>query len=508
MGVVATGAPTRWRVRSASTEVNETGRTLRFDTARGLGYALLTMEYEAAVSWLLGLTNYETSRPAPNPGVGPVSSQVWNLDRVEKLLSALGNPQRGRPTVHVAGTKGKGSTSALVAAALTASGKSTGLFTSPHLHTICERLRVDEINASQEEFASAADLVRSRVDEVDGSDSITTFEALTAMAFVHFVARNVDAQVVEVGLGGRLDATNVLTPSVSVITSLSMDHEAYLGDTIEKIAAEKAGIIKPGVPVVSAPQEPTALDVIEARTREVGAPLTLLGRDIAFRRESATHQDQVVRVWGTVAGMDIDHTVALKLLGRHQLENAALAVVALRLMGRSKDLVDRDAIDRGFSTVDWPGRLEVLASDPTVVVDGAHNQYSAMRLVEAVEEGFPGRAVHLVFGTSIDKDAEAIIGELAHGSASMFTAASRHPRAANTDALSDAAWASGLPVRPAGTVANAIVMASEEARKDGGVVLVTGSLFVVAEAREAILGIEPELIPPANPDTVAPSSAI
>jgi dihydrofolate synthase/folylpolyglutamate synthase len=469
------------------------------------------MEYEAAVSWLLGLTNYETSRSAPNPGAGPGSSRVWNLDRVEKLLSALGNPQRGRPTVHVAGTKGKGSTSALIAAALTASGKSTGLFTSPHLHTICERLRVDGINASQREFASAADLVCSRVDEVDeagDSDSITTFEALTAMAFVHFAARNVDAQVVEVGLGGRLDATNVLHPSVSVITSLSMDHEAYLGDTLEKIAAEKAGIIKPGVPVVSALQEPTALNVIEARAREVDAPLTLLGRDIAFRRESATHRDQVVRVWGTVAGLDIDHTVALKLLGRHQLENAALSVVALRLVGGSKDLVDRDAIDRGFSTVDWPGRLEVLAGDPTVIVDGAHNQYSAMRLVEAIEEDFPGRAVHLVFGTSIDKNPEAIIGELAHGAASMFSVVSRHPRAANMDALSDAAWASGLPVRPAGTVANAIEMASEEARKDGGVVLVTGSLFVVAEAREAILGIEPEVIPAANPDTVATSGAI
>ncbi len=469
------------------------------------------MEYEAAVSWLLGLTNYETSRSAPNPGAGPVSSQVWNLDRVEKLLSALGNPQRGRPTVHVAGTKGKGSTSALIAAALTASGKSTGLFTSPHLHTICERLRVDGIIASQEEFASAADLVHSRVDEVDeaeGSDSITTFEALTAMAFVHFAGRNVDAQVVEVGLGGRLDATNVLTPSASVITSLSMDHEAYLGETLEKIAAEKAGIIKPGVPVVSAPQEPAALDVIEARATEVGAPLTLLGRDVAFRRESATERNQVVRVWGTVAGADIDCTVQLKLLGRHQIENAALAIVALRLAGGSDDPAGSEAIDRGFSTVDWPGRLEVLTGDPMVVVDGAHNRYSAMRLVEAIEEGFPGRAVHLVFGTSIDKDAEAIIGELTHGSASMFAAASRHHRAATTDALSDAAWASGLPVRPARTVANAIEMASEEARKDGGLVLVTGSLFVVAEAREAILGIEPELIPPANPETTAPNSAI
>ena len=469
------------------------------------------MDYEAAVSWLLGLTNYESLLPTPLPGGGPAAPRIWNLRRVEQLLSRLGHPQEGRPTVHVAGTKGKGSTAALAASAMIASGKSVGLFTSPHLHTIRERLRVDGSIASREEFTATASLVRPHVEGAGGSDSqnrITTFEALTAMAFVHFATRRVDTQVIEVGLGGRLDATNVVSPSVCVITSLSMDHQAYLGNSLQEIATEKAGIIKRGVPVVSAPQEPDAVRVIEARCAEVGAPLTLLGRDVAFRRESVDDEGQVVRVWGKAEGRAFDHTVRLNLRGRHQLENAALATVALYLIEESAGVVGEDAIVRGFGTVDWPGRLEVLPSDPPVVVDGAHNQYSAMRLAEAMEEDFPRRAIHVVFGTSVDKDAEAIISELARVTTSTFTAASRHPRAVDPATLSDAAWASGTPVRPAGTVENAVRMATDEARKDGGMVLVTGSLFVVAEAREAVLGIDPELIEPASDATETIKDAI
>ena len=456
------------------------------------------MHYEAAVSWVLGLTNHENSAPDRSPDSGGAPSEVWDLKGVQLLLSALGDPHLGRPTVHIAGTKGKGSTAALTAAALTASGVSTGLFTSPHLHTIRERFRVDGAIAAPEAFAEAANRARLAVDAINSEASgrgITTFEAMTAMAFVQFASRGVQAQVIEVGLGGRLDATNLVTPTVSVITSLSMDHEAYLGDTIEAIAYEKAGIVKPGAPVVSAPQEPNALAVIEARCDDLDAPLTVLGRDIMFRRESVNEAGQVVRVWGTVQGEEIDETVGLGLRGRHQIENAALAIAALHLTAHAGVTVSHDGIDRGFTRVDWPGRLEVVSHDPTIVVDGAHNQYSALRLAAAIEEEFPRRAMHLVFGTSVDKDAEAMIGELAHSAASMFTAASRHPRATDTDTLSDAAWASGIPVRPATSVADAIERARSEAGKDGGVVLITGSLFVVAEAREAILGVTPELIP-------------
>ena len=471
------------------------------------------MHYEAAVSWLLGLTNHENSRPGrPPPEPGRAPSEAWDLAGVQRLLAALGNPHLGRPTVHIAGTKGKGSTAALTASALTASGVSTGLFTSPHLHTVRERFRIDGAIAAPDAFAEAATRVRAAVDAIGSqagsSGGITTFEAMTAMAFVHFAARGVQAQVIEVGLGGRLDATNLVAPTVSVITSLSMDHEAYLGDTIEAIASEKAGIVKPGAPVVSAPQEPAALGVVEARCAELAAPLTVLGRDVMFRRESTDETGQVVRVWGAVRGEDIDETLRLGLRGKHQLENAALAAAALHAVRRAGVAVTGEGMHRGFANVDWPGRFEVVAHDPLVVVDGAHNQYSAMRLTETVEEEYPRRAVHLVFGTSVDKDAEAIIGELAHSAASMFTTASRHPRAAGADALSDAAWASGIPVRPAASVAEAVDRARGEARKDGGVVLVTGSLFVVAEAREAILGIAPEPVPAAESGPVAANSAI
>ncbi len=471
----------------------------RFDTPQGLGYPGFAMDYEAAVSWLLGLTNHETTRTDRPEGSSRTSDEVWDLSGVRLLLSALGDPHLGRPTIHIAGTKGKGSTAALTASALTASGVSAGLFTSPHLHTIRERLRVDGEVATPDAFAEAADNVHQAIEAIGAKGEgagITTFEAMTAMAFAHFAVCEVAVQVIEVGLGGRLDATNLVIPTVSVITSLSMDHEAYLGDTIEAIASEKAGIVKPSVPVVSAPQEPAALAVIEARCRDLEAPLTVLGRDVMFRRESSDETGQVVRAWGTVQGQEIEETLRLGLATRHQLENAALAATALHITRQAGVPVSHDGMDRGFSTVDWPGRFEVVSQDPVVVVDGAHNPYSAMRLMAAVEEEYPRRAVHLVFGTSVDKDAEAIISELAPSAASMFTTASRHPRAADANTLSDAAWASGIPVRPTVSLAEALDRARNEARQDGGIVLVTGSLFVVAEAREAILGIAPELIPP------------
>ncbi|MDA1097286.1 MAG: Mur ligase family protein, partial [Chloroflexi bacterium] len=282
------------------------------------------MDYKSAVAWLLGLTNYETIQPAP---AAPADPPRWDLGRVEALLHALGNPHLGRATLHVAGTKGKGSTVTLLAAALTASGQTTGRFTSPHLHSIRERIAVGDRPITADEFARIATELRPSVEAIDGdrtSGRLTTFEVLTTMAFLHFRACQATIQVVEVGLGGRLDATNVVAPTVTAITSLSMDHEAYLGHTLREIATEKAGIIKPGVPVVSAPQAPEALDVIEARCVELGAPLTILGRDIFWRSEGGNLDGQDFRVWGKVGGGPFDHALRTRLLGPHQLENAAL----------------------------------------------------------------------------------------------------------------------------------------------------------------------------------------
>ncbi len=457
------------------------------------------MDYSQAVAWLLNMTNFERPVAPPDPADTtnphtPIAARRWNLDRVHELLRRLDNPHLGPVTLHVAGTKGKGSTCALLAAALTTCGYHTGLFTSPHLHTIRERIAVNGYPCSEQDFIDAAAIVKPAVDAVndDGSfGSITTFEALTAMAFVAFRAQNVEVQVIEVGLGGRLDSTNVVEPAVTGITSISLDHEAFLGSTIREIATEKAGIIKPGIPVVSAPQESDAADVIIARADELAAPLTLLRRDIFWRREFASASGQDFKMWGSIGDRPIEHNLRTSLLGEHQLENASLA---MSMLERLRDLhypVPYDDTYTGFSGVRWPGRMEILSESPLIVADGAHNPYSATRLAETIRETFPGREVQLVLGAASDKDVSGIAREIGVVATGAFATSSRSPRSMSPDDVADTLWEAGVPVRPEKTVAAAI----ERAKLEGGpgsLILVTGSLFVVAEAREHVLGVAPD----------------
>ena len=457
------------------------------------------MNYSEAVAWLLNMTNFE--RPvAPAEDVKESDNQVsistrrWNLDRVRELLRRLDDPHIGPVTLHVAGTKGKGSTCALLAAALTTSGYRTGLFTSPHLHTIRERIAINGYPCSEQDFIDAADTVRPAVEAVNADRSfgtITTFEALTAMVFVTFQAKNVDMQVIEVGLGGRLDSTNIVEPAVTGITSISLDHEAFLGSTIREIATEKAGIIKPGIPVVSAPQESDAADAIVSRSEELGAPLTLLRRDVFWRQNAAALSGQDFTMWGRVGDREVEHNLRTSLLGEHQLENASLAMAMLE---RLRDLhypVPYDDIYTGFSGVTWPGRMEILSESPLIVADGAHNPYSAGRLAETIEETFPGREVQLVLGAASDKDVAGIAREIGAVATGAFATTSRSPRSMSPDDVADTLWEAGVPVRPESSVAAAI----ERAKIEGGpsaLILVTGSLFVVAEAREHVLGVTPD----------------
>ncbi len=457
------------------------------------------MNYSEAVKWLFGLTNFEqpvTRGPSTEDEATdtPIATRRWNLDRVHELLRLLDNPHVGPVTLHVAGTKGKGSTCAMLAAALTTAGYTTGLFTSPHLHSIRERIAINGYPCTEGDFVDAAHSVRPAVEAVNANGAlgdITTFEALTAMAFVTFRAHNVEMQVVEVGLGGRLDSTNVVEPAVVGITSISLDHEAFLGSTIRDIAGEKAGIIKSGVPVVSAPQESDAADVILAQSGEHGAPLTLLRRDVFWQRSHETLSGQDFRMWGTIGDRPIEHSLRTSLLGEHQLENAALA---MSMLERLRDLhypVPYDDVYMGFSGVRWPGRMEILSESPLVIADGAHNPYSAARLAETIQEMFEGHQVQLVLGAASDKDVGGIAREIGVVATGAIATASRSPRAMSPDGVADKLWEAGVPVRPEQTVAAAI----EQARIEGGpsaIVLVTGSLFVVAEAREHVLSITPD----------------
>ena len=452
-------------------------------------------EYRRALDRLLGLIDYERTTSSDGTRVR------YDLSRIRALASRLGDPHLGRPTVHVAGTKGKGSTAAMCAAALTSQGYRTGLFTSPHLHTFRERIGLDGRPVSEDEFAGLVEEIWTHLEWVGenaGHGHVTMFEALTAMAFCHFRAR-ADAQVVEVGLGGRLDTTNLVDPTVCAITSLSLDHTAVLGNTIEAIAAEKAGIVKEGVPVVTAPQDPGAMAVIESTCRRKGARLIKVGEDVTWTRGSHGSGGQDVTVRGRLG----EYHIFMPLLGGHQMENAAASVGILEALEEAGVPVSPRAVVQGLSGVSWPCRMEVLSSSPLVVCDGAHNDDSAARLRQSLREYLDFEDVSLVVGISRDKDLKAIVRELAaigdDGAGSLrrvVAARSRHPRSRPAEEVAETFRQAkpSLEVDTSEGVGEAVLQAASRSQP-GSLVLATGSLFVAAEAREAVLGIEPELYP-------------
>ncbi|WP_376789726.1 bifunctional folylpolyglutamate synthase/dihydrofolate synthase [Thermoflexus sp.] len=421
--------------------------------------------YLATLQELFGRANFETRRPR--------APEAFRLEPIRRLLEKLENPHRRYAVIHIAGTKGKGSTAAMAEAILRAAGYRTGLYTSPHLHTMRERIRM---GGELIPTSTVVELFEQLRPAIEADPDLTVFDILTAMGFLAFAEAGVEIAVVEVGLGGRLDSTNVVSPAVCLITALSMDHTEILGPTLAHIAFEKAGILKPGVPAVTAPQAEEAMAVLRQVAAERGAPLwTLEGWRYGPEEIAPTGQR------GEIHSPDGSHwSIRLPLLGRHQWENAALAVAAVGQLREQGWTIPDEAIREGLERVQWPGRFEVLQEEPPLVLDGAHNDASATRLAETVAEVFPGRRWQLVFGISADKDPLAILAPLQPLVAGIWLTRSRHPRAAAPQRLAEAARTLGLPGRIRSEVAHAL----EDALAEGGPVLVTGSLFVVAEARE------------------------
>ncbi|MBI4310873.1 MAG: bifunctional folylpolyglutamate synthase/dihydrofolate synthase [Chloroflexi bacterium] len=443
------------------------------------------MNYTQSLDKLLTLTDLErVSGQAPH-------HRRYDLGRIHLLLERLGNPHLKTPTVHITGTKGKGSTAAMIASVLSAQGYAPGLFTSPHLHTFRERIQFDGQPIAGEEFAALVEELWPVVQGINGEGvhgSVTVFELLTAMAFQYYHQKGVGFQVIEVGMGGRLDSTNVVQSQLCVFTSISLDHTAILGDTVEKIAADKAGIMKPGSVAVTSPQQPGVLEVLRNAAREQGIPLIPAGDECQYTLEGHDLDGQsctFTSPWG-------EFPLTIPLLGAHQLENAATALVGLQVLHEMGFTVSRDAIARGFRSVKWPARLEVLSKAPLVVVDGAHNPYSAGKLREALHAYFPFQRLVYVVGLSSDKNIPGIVQELARGIPTVIVTRSRHPRAAGAQALQAEFARAGV----AATVAEGVDAALAQALalgRPGDMVVVTGSLFVAAEAREHFLHIPPEL---------------
>jgi dihydrofolate synthase/folylpolyglutamate synthase len=450
--------------------------------------------YQQAIDYLSSYTDYE-KMPMPH------DPAFYDLRRVEELLGQLGNPHLKARSVHITGTNGKGSVAAMVASALTASGYTTGLYTSPHLHTWRERIQVSGELISEEELAATVAKVKPEVEAVNRRATyglITTFELLTVLAFVYFESRKVDFQVLEVGMGGRFDATSVITPEVSILTSISYDHTQVLGNTLAKIAAEKAAIIKPGVTAVISPQVGEVTEVIEGACLSNKARLIRVGSDVTWQSLGFDLTGQQLQVRGRLGS----YKLSIPLLGQHQLDNAATAVAALEVLSEKGFNVPAGSIIRGLARVYWPGRFQILRRHPLVLVDGAHNPGAARKLRQALEQhfglvtrhnrqagsrnSFPypdfDRAV-LVTGISGDKDVAGIVAELYPLFDRVIVTRSLNPRAMAPALLKAEFARHGVEAEIAEGVPTAVSLALAGNRD---LICITGSLFVVGEAIEQV----------------------
>lgn len=433
-------------------------------------------KYQQTLEYLYGFVDYSLTHGSQ------LAAAHFELKRMQDFMAELGNPQLNYPVIHVAGTKGKGSVASLCASSLGAQGYRVGLYTSPHLYDYSERIQINGREISHAELVALVDEFRPYLDR---GTELTTFEITTALAFLYFARQKVSVVVLEVGLGGRLDATNIITPLVSAITSISLDHTNILGNTLEAIAGEKAGIIKEGIPVVVAPQKVEAFQVIERTALQKSSPLVVVGKDYQYRLNSFSLDGQNFSVWHTAPqakGEMID--LMIPLLGRHQVENAATAFAVLQTVNQIGLPVSLAAIRQGFAEVSWPGRFEVLQREPVVLVDSAHNRDSAQRLKVALQDYFPGKSTILVFGASEDKDIRGMLSELLPGAKRMVITRSFHPRAADPHELQKIAETFQCPTIIGSSVEEALQRALKLV-DDDSIVLVTGSIFMAAEARHS-----------------------
>ncbi|MBN1921398.1 MAG: bifunctional folylpolyglutamate synthase/dihydrofolate synthase [Anaerolineae bacterium] len=449
------------------------------------------MNYHEALRYLYSLVDYEKRR------IERYTPEEFRLDRVVDFLDSLGNPHLAYPKIHVAGTKGKGSVSAMLASIGMASGMKTALYTSPHLHTYRERMQINREPISRADMAALLTELRPLIGD---NPDLTIFEVTTALAFLYFARQNVDLAVVEVGLGGRLDATNVITPLASVITSISLDHTYLLGDTLAAIAGEKAGIIKPGVPVVVSPQRAEAREVFETVSAARHAPLTLVEQSWTSEVQERHYHRQrfALRHIGAPDAFAGDYE--LPLIGNFQRENAATAVAAAAVL-REHGLPQftLKAVRQGLEQVVWPGRMEILHRDPLLVVDCAHNAYSSEMLVSSLEEWFPGKKWILIYGASSDKDLTGMLRALLPVTEHVIVTRSYHPRAVAPYQLADLCADLGRGAEIAISPQRSLEQACSRAGAEVGI-LVTGSVFLVADIRAVYAQTVPLNLPQSDWD--------
>lgn len=435
------------------------------------------MNYEHAVRYLLSLGR-ELAAPTQ------AAATKFNLENITVLLARLGAPDRAYPTVHIAGTNGKGSTAAFLEMILRTAGFRTGLNTSPHLERINERIRINGQEISDDIFAASFTRVHGVIEELLAKGDLrahpTYFECVTALAFEIFARERVEFGIIEVGLGGRLDATNVITPLVSVITRIDFDHENYLGHSLKEIAGEKAGILKEGVPLVLAGQLAEAREVVLARATALHC--RVLETDAAFRVEQESTESGRVRASVREEATGRTWELAPRLPGRFQLGNALNALAAARLLQERGYAIPDRAIEQGIASAEWPGRIELMQSYPEVYLDGAHNPGAARELARFLTENFQGRRVILIFGAMRDKAVDEVTGVLFPCASEVIFTEPGTPRAVSARKLAGMAGhnAEAYSVIPDAEMALAAVLAKA---KPEDAVFITGSLYLVGQLR-------------------------
>ena len=434
--------------------------------------------YQEAIDYLFKRTDYEKEERLR------YNVTTFSLERMEKLLSFLGDPHNKIPTVHIAGTKGKGSTATMLAKMLEANDYKVGLYTSPHVLHLHERIAVNSHMISESEMRDLLNRVYAPVERMSKTDPPTFFEILTALAFMYFVDKAVDIAVIETGLGGRLDSTNVIKPQVIGITSLSIDHQQQLGETLASIATEKAGIFKQGVPVVTVQQEPAAMNVLRSRATALKAPLSVTGSDIDFshRFETSREHGPHTRICLTTPTSKFEH-LRVPLHGKHQAINCGLALAMLDKLKTIGYKIDNEKASEGLQKVSLPGRMEMISSDPRIMIDAAHNAASIQALIHAIGQNIPYDSMIVIFGCNNDKDIRGMLQELQYGADKVVFTRSNSPKATPPEELAEMyTEICGKMCQSAPSLGPALLLAKSAISKED-LICITGSFYLIGQAK-------------------------
>ena len=436
--------------------------------------------YEQALEYLFSRTDYEKQQKLR------YNVTTFDLERMNALLRNLGNPHKKTKSVHIAGTKGKGSTATMLARMMEANGYKVGLYTSPHVSTLHERIAINSEMISRKEFLGLMNRIQPVLEKMAKKNLCPTFfEIMTAMAFLHFTDKKVDIAVIETGLGGRLDSTNVIIPKVVGITSISIDHQNLLGPTIELIAREKAGIFKKGVPVVTVPQDPAAMKVLKKQAAAVKAPLTITGRDIDFsyRFESSREHGPHTRICLTTPTSKFEH-LRVPLPGEHQALNCGLALAMLdSLKNQGFEINDEKAV-AGLRHVHMAGRMEMVCHDPRILVDAAHNAASIRALIQAIGQHVPYDSMIIIFGCNCDKDIRGMLTELQYGADKVIFTRSNSPKAVWPPDLAEMySEICGKMCQSTLSLAEALRVAQSAISRED-LICITGSFYLVGQVKQ------------------------